>query len=311
MKYRFLLFIIILFAPIILVAQNEPQFTQHRNNEIMFNPGAMGNANKINVALLARKQWYGFDGSPMTELLTADTYISKIYGSVGLTIYNDQLGEEQTQNLRAMYAYHVDITSQHLLTLGLGVGFINKSINGSNLVYEDITDQNALYSNVNKFSPDFTFGAELNSPQGYTAGLAATHLDRSVKGSSTLENPRHYYMYGKYTVEIDENINIIPYLLLKSTLYTTQFELSAIGTFDRNTWWAGLAYRYQDALSLITGVNIERTGLIDQDLRVGYSYDFGVGGIRTYSSGSHEIMIIATFDGLNKTRVKPRTPRLF
>lgn len=303
--------ILFLFSGIYLNAQNEPHFTQQRSNEIMFNPGAIGNANKINATLLGRKQWYGFDGSPTTELFTIDTYLRKIYGGVGLSVYNDKIGYENTVNVRAMYAYPVQLNSQMLLTLGVGIGFISKSIQGSNLRYEDMSDDHGIYTDVNKFRPDFTFGGELNSSQGYTIGLSATHLDKSVKGSTTLDNPRHYYFYGKYVVEVDDNINIVPYLLTKSDLRSYQFELNTIGTFDRETWWAGLGYRYQDAISILLGVNIEKTGLIDQDLRIGYSYDFGVGGIRTYSSGSHEIMLVATFDGFNKERVKPRTPRLF
>lgn len=311
MKNRILILLLLLVLPLIMVSQNEPHFTQIRSNEIMFNPGAIGNANKVNAALLARKQWYGFDGSPTSELFTIDTYLQKIYGGVGLAVYNDKLGYENTVNVKAMYAYPVQLNSQMLLTLGVGVGFINKRIQGSKLVYQDDFDEYAIENDVSKFRPDFSFGGELNSSQGYSIGLSAIHLDKSVKGSTTLDNPRHYFLYGSYVVEVDDNINIIPHLLTKSNLRSYQFELNTIATFDREMWWAGLAYRFQDAFAITAGVNIEKTGLLDEDLRIGYSYDFGVGGVRSYSSGSHEIMLIATFDGFNKTRVKPRTPRLF
>lgn len=312
MKNITLLFLFLSMLPIFVLAQNEPHFTQQMGNEIMFNPGAIGNENKINTSLLTRKQWYGFDGSPSTALLTADTYLGKIKGGVGLSIYGDKLGNESTINIRAMYAYPIQVNREMIVTLGVGAGFMNKSIQGTKLRYEDNTDEQALFTDLSQFTPDFTFGGELNSTLGFTVGLAATHLHKSVKGSTLSQNPRHYYFYGNYNYELDDNISIIPYLLVKSTLYATQFELATYGTFDREMWWTGLSYRHQDALSLILGINLEKTGAIDQDLRIGYSYDFvGLGGVATHSSGSHEIQISAKFDGLNKDRVKPNTPRLF
>jgi hypothetical protein len=49
--------------------------------------------------------------------------------------------------------------------------------------------------------------------------------------------------------------------------------------------WTGLMYRYNEAM----GVNIVFN--IKQTFSVGYVYDFPINGLRSYQSGSHEIML--------------------
>lgn len=302
---------LILFSSFLLFGQNEPQFTQIQGNELVINPGAIGNKNRINASLIARKQWMGFEGSPTSQLLIGDTYLGAKKGGVGLSLYNDKVGFENTVNFRAMYAFPVNLSSSLVFTPGLGIGIINKTIQGSKLIYEDSDDQSALYNNVSHFMPDFTFGCELNSADGYTLGISSIHLNKSNKGSSAIDNPRHYYFYGNYIIPVNDKISIIPYLLVKSTMFSTQYEINTTGTFDRELWWLGLGYRQQDAITFSLGLNLEKTGWIDENVRIGYAYDVGVGAIRSYNGGSHEIVISATFKGFDKGRVKPESPRRF
>jgi type IX secretion system PorP/SprF family membrane protein len=309
---KLVLITFLIYAPLVFVTgQNEPHFTQSFGNEIILNPGAISNKNLINLTLIGRKQWFGFDGSPTSEVFTADTYLGRKYGGVGLSIYNDKVGYENTLNVRAMYAYPVELTNKLILSPGLGFGVINKRIQGSELIYEDLDDEFAIYNDINDLKPDFTVGFELNSADGYKIGMSAIHLDKSNKGATVFDNPRHYYFYGNYIIPIDDKINVIPNVFIKSTLYNTQFEIGSIGTFDLHTWWAGFSYRYQDAFSIMAGIDLGAAEIIDQHIRVGYAYDLGVGGIRTYSSGTHEIVISASFDGFLSQKTMPQRPRSF
>ena len=68
-----------------------------------------------------------------------------------------------------------------------------------------------------------------------------------------------------------------------------QLDLSTRLEYD-NKYWGGLSYRFQDALILIAGLNI--TG----GLSIGYSYDFPTSKILTASSGSHEVVMLYSFE---------------
>jgi len=57
-----------------------------------------------------------------------------------------------------------------------------------------------------------------------------------------------------------------------------------------NKYWGGLSYRIQDAVVFMAGINIAG------GLSIGYSYDLPTSKIITVSSGSHEIMLVYSFE---------------
>lgn len=293
------------------IAQNDAQYAHTMFNDFIYNPAAISNQNRVNVCMMGRKQWYGFPTSPSSQLLSGTTFIQDMYGGIGAMLQNDKVGVENTINFKAAYNYSFQVDKNHMVALGASLGFITKSVDGSQLRFEDRTDQYAVLDKASHFSGDASFGAELNTTHNYSVGLAISHLNKIFKVGGKgrqdleLENASHIYLNGRYIYPVNDDIKLMPYLLIKSSLFITQFDLNCIATFDRDLWWTGLTYRLSDALVIMGGYNYE------QRYRIGYSYEFGVGGIRTFSNGSHEIMLSASFDGFNKTRVKPKTPRLF
>lgn len=302
MKKIGLLFIILyLMIPMSGYSQNDISISHYVLNELSFNPSAM--SNNLSASITARKQWVGFEGSPFTQFINGSAFVPQLYGGVGLSLIHDQVGYEKTINFKAMYSYPVELQTGMSLSLGLGVGFVNKSIDGTKLVVEDESDPYAFSNRTSSFKPDFNFGAELNTTD-FAVGLASTHLDRGVKGSSLSKNPRHYYLYGKYKFEINDEFILVPYLLVKSTWYRTQLDVNAL-VYYRKMLWGGWSYRTGSSVVFLVGYQINK------EWKVGYSYDYTVGKMRTYAGGSHELMVAATFNGFNKDRVTPKTPRLF
>lgn len=285
-------------------SQNDISVSHYVYNELSFNPAAIGTSGDIKATLIGRQQWIGFEGAPSTQFINGSTYLEKLYGGVGLSLIHDKVGYESTINFKAMYCYPVELQTGLGLNLGLGVGFVNKSINGNKLKVEDETDPYAFQNKVSSFKPDFNFGAELNSTDGYAVGIASTHLDRGVKGSSLSKNPRHYYLYGKYKFDINDEFFLVPYVLVKSTWYTTQLDINALVCYNKMLW-GGLSYRTSSSVVFLVSYQISK------EVKAGYSYDYTIGKIRTYGGGSHEIMISTSFGGFNKSRETPKTPRLF
>ncbi len=285
-------------------AQNDVHFSQYMFNESIFNPAAIEISNTINASLVARQQWVGWENAPSSQALNASTFVQELFGGVGVNFIYDRLGYESFLTARAFYAFPVQVGVLSSVTFGLGAGIVSRTLDGTNLVYDDMNDPNAIYGLENFTRPDFNFGAEYVDPN-LTVGFAATHLYRSVEGSQIDYAPRHYYLYGKYLFEdVFPAVDIQPYLLFKSSWFLTQFDINVLAYYD-NMLWGGFSYRLGDAVSAMAGY------FITPDIKVGYAYDYAIGVSRGYNGGSHEIMISTALEGFNKTRVTPKTPRIF
>ena len=67
----------------VLMAQQDPQFTQFMHSKLIFNPGYAGTSNAICANILYRQQWVNFAGAPQTGLISFDMPIMPKLG-VGL-----------------------------------------------------------------------------------------------------------------------------------------------------------------------------------------------------------------------------------
>jgi len=281
-------------------AQQDPQYSQNMFTKLAVNPAHAGAYDAICGTMLYRKQWTGFDGAPKTFLLMAEMPVPKLRGGLGLTVASDQLGFEKNIMARLAYAHKLYLGSGYL-NLGLDAGLMQKSIDGSKFIYNDGGDPNIPLGAVSGSALDFGFGAYYYSEKLY-AGLSASHLtEAEIKTDNvTTKLARHYYFMAGYDVELTPDIMLKPSLFAKSEATSTQVDVNA-NVLLQNKFWLGFSYRFvpQDALVVMAGLEVT------PNLKVGYSYDMTMTDIKTYSSGTHEIMLNYCF------RVKPTVERQF
>ncbi|MDQ3191819.1 MAG: type IX secretion system membrane protein PorP/SprF [Bacteroidota bacterium] len=299
-KFYLALFLLL---PCFSFAQNDFQFSHFMYNESVFNPAAAGNSDKIITSLTARQQWIGVDNPPSSQFLNAHTYIDKIKGGIGLALVNDRVGFENTLNFKLNYSYHLRLSELATLSAGLSAGFINKKLDGSKLVYEQGGDPFAIVNGTSVFKPDFGFGMEFNMAK-FTTGISSTHINNALKTSTIFNNPRHYFLYAKYKISAGDDFLIIPAVLLKSSEFIHQYELNTNVVY-LDKFRLGVTYRYKESIVGLIGMDIT------DELRIGYSYDFNAQPVRSYSSGSHEIMLMGTFKGFNTKKYNYKSPRFF
>ena len=302
MKKLFITLLFVLSIQLISKAQNDIQFSNYMFSEVTYNPAMAGNTLTLDAALLARQQWMGFNEAPRTQLFNMNTYVNKMNGGVGLSIVNDKLGHENSLNAKLMYAYQLRVSDKSRLSFGLGFGFLSKTLKGSELIYDDNSDPNAIENNQSKLRPDFDFGIGFNSEK-FSIGASCTHITQPQSSATVLVAPRHYYLYSRYKIKASDKINIIPSIEVKSALYITQFEVSTLAYYD-NKFWIGATYRPKDAIVGLIGLDITK------NIRLGYSYDYNSGAVKSYSGGSHELVLMASFD-VAKKAIPTKTPRFF
>ena len=66
-----------------------------------------------------------------------------------------------------------------------------------------------------------------------------------------------------------------------------QFSVTGLVMYN-NKFYGGLAYRFQDAVSVLAGLTIK-------GIRVGLAYDIGISKMMKYSNGSFEVMLNYVF----------------
>jgi len=297
-----LLFVFIILGFSSVYAQNDPQMSHYMFNNLAYNPAFAGDNGLINASFLHRTQWAGFKNAPSTQFLMGDMLLNKI-GGVGLTIVNDKLGYEKTLNIRLMYAYHHQLSENIDISGGIGLGILDKSLDGTQLIYEDMNDANAVLTKESQLTPNIDFGIASNIKK-LTLGLSFSHVSQSISSATFSKPPRHFYAFASYDYAINNQIDIVPSLYFKNSSFISQFELSALGVYNKK-FWGGLSYRMQESMVILVGLNIM------SGVKLGYSYDLNVGPVKSYSSGSHEIMLSASFKKPEKAQIPYRTPRIF
>lgn len=285
MKKVYLVLTFIIFATAAqLSAQQDPQLSQHMFAKLAFNPAFAGANGSYCGTLLYRNQWTGFGGEPKTFLFTGDAYIDDISSGVGLTVISDQIGFDKNLSVRAAYAYRLDLGAGKL-GIGADFGLMQKSVDGAKFVFTDRDDKSIPTTNVSGSTFDLGFGAYYNTDKLYV-GASASHLtEGDIKyGDTKTKLARHYYLQAGYNIELTSSMTLKPCVLMKTDAASTQLDINA-NLLVNNKYWGGLSYRLQDAIVIMAGLEII------PNLKLGYSYDLTLSDIKTYSSGTHEVML--------------------
>jgi type IX secretion system PorP/SprF family membrane protein len=277
-----------------LSAQLTSATNQYILNPLTINPGYAGNRGALNIAAFYRRQWVGIAGAPETMTLAMDApFLSSKLG-LGLIISNDKIGVTKETRLNSNYAFKISMGEGNL-SLGLGAGVIITNTNWSGLSVHDPGDEYFLSSSRVIVVPDFSFGVYYSS-QKYYAGISIPKLlshrfDTNRDRITTKFNPgQYYYLINMgYVVSLSPKLKFSPSTLVtvspgKTLLY--DFNAHFI-LFDR--LWMGASYRNKRSIGGLLQF------AVNNQLRIGYTYDFDFSELKRYSNGSHEVMLNYAF----------------
>lgn len=279
-------------------AQQDAQFSMNMFNRLAVNPGYTGTNQALCATILYRTQWTAFPGQPKTALLSVD-YGRILGGGLGITVDQDQLGFDKTLKAKLSYAYHLRLGPTGILGIGLDAGMIQKSLNGNFIAPDGTstmggggTDQAIPWTGSSAITYDVGFGLYYTTKKLYV-GLSSLHLPEQALsasgGASTLAYnfqytvARHYYVMAGYNFDLGPNFVLTPSVLTKSDASSTQLDINLLGKY-RNLVFAGASYRLTDAVVAIVGLEYK-------GFRLGYAFDVTLSNIKTYSNGTHEIML--------------------
>jgi len=297
------LYIVFLVCSLAAYAQQEPQYTQYMYNMSIVNPGYMiDESGIVQVGSLYRTQWVGIDGAPNTANVFAHIPLNQQI-ELSVNYLNDQIGDplslsQNVFNIDA--AYKITLKNDLNVSFGMKLGIDNLSFDAANSnVASDPNFRNTSATNLAIGAGVFVF------KKNYYIGLSSPNLipsDLSASNQTVFTNKMHLFLIGGYVFDINEMFKVKPSVVVKEVFGAPlSFDVSANVLYNE-TFELGLAYRYQDAVSVLAGFNVS------SGLRIGYAYDFSTSRLKDFNSGSHELILLYKFDvlGLSKKYSSPR-----
>lgn len=290
-------------------AQQDAQLTQYMFNGLYLNPAYAGSHEYWSSTLTGRIQWANanFSGAPITGVASVDGPIRGKNMGLGFTVLGDEIGVTRTTTFMANYSYQIKLNDKQKLALGVNAGVSQFNARLTEVKIWD--EQDVIYANnLKQTLPRFGVGAYYFGEKHYVGLSIPTLLayqdnnDFSVDLSKASFLRRHYMLTGGVVFDVSKDVKFKPSVLLK---YVKNAPLEGDINFSaifKDAFWLGVTYRTNDAMAFIVEYQSNNY------FRIGYSYDMTISGLRSYQSGSHEVMIGIDF-GKNLSKIK--TPRYF
>lgn len=290
-------------------AQSEPMFSQYTFNEIFINPAYAGSHEALSFSSVYRKQWVNIDGAPTTKTFTAHSHLFKSKVGLGITAYQDQIGVSSQTGFFANYAFRIRL-NKGTLSLGLLGGYSGYQ---ERLTDVKTTENGDLRFSANTpmvFAPNFGFGTYyytkrfyfgISVPRMITNKLVINQYSQveRVDGSLNTET-LHYFVTTGFIFNVNPIVKIRPSMMIKAVMNAPVEYDANISTLLYSTLWIGGGYRSGDSWNLLTALQV------NNQLRIGYSYDYTITKLKDFSGGSHEFSMNYVLKYNSKKITSPR-----
>ena len=278
-------------------AQQVLNMSLYHKNKYYFNPGVAGTEEYMPVSIDVRKQWAGFNGSPLTQTLSTHANVGSNFG-IGGWFNNEVSGPSRRTAFSLSMAYRLNLSAPRgsdyrFISFGLGGSFSQHKFEVSKMTTYDEEDLSTIVNNINyEIVPDANFGIYYKEGDKIFVGLSVNNLIQSrvdnymEEDATTNGYVRQYYLMGGATFDLGKSKtwDFTPSALAQFIeAGTYQVEVNTKFAYRKSFWFAP-GYRLNDAAILQVGY--------DHDfIEFAYSYDYIISEIKEYSSGSHEVTL--------------------
>jgi type IX secretion system PorP/SprF family membrane protein len=271
------------------LGQQRPIQSLYMFDPLLLNPAYAGTQLQLSATAVYRNQWVNFAGAPKT--FTATTHMGFKQNRVGLGLIagRDQIGVHDETSLYFAYSYKLPLSrfnKNEFLSFGVQGGF--------NALRSDytltISREDDKYGVFRSFNPNFGAGVFYRNKSTYVGFSVPYFLNSEILSvqtafESSARRYRYYYLTGGTTLKLSNSVKLLPSALIRiqdkapltldATLITVLYDVVGLG----------VSYRWTDSFIGLFELQL------NENFHVGYAYDFTSSDIRTYSNGTHEIMI--------------------
>lgn len=298
-------------------SQQLAQLSQYLQNPYLINPAAAGLTNHVDLNLSFRQQWVGFDNAPQTYYFSGNSVVGgagggpkynpslrtgraagvsktpqvatgKLKHTVGGNLMADEYGAFKKMTFNGSYAIHIPIATGINISAGIGLGMTNfKFLQDRVDLLNDNDNTYAMFlgNSQKKNYFDLNMGIWLYSNAFFVGYSNAQVMRNEISFGDPTESKLnvHHYITGGYKIQVSPEFAITPNILVKMMS-------PAPTAIDFNTRleymdfiFGGISYRHKDALVGLIGVMFN-------NFKLGYSYDYTISNLRKHNSGGHEII---------------------
>jgi type IX secretion system PorP/SprF family membrane protein len=196
------------------MAQQDPLYAQYINNLLLINPAYAGTTTDLNASVMYRKQWAGFEGSPVTMNANAHLALAQNRMGIGFIVLQDQIGSDKTTEATLTYGYHLPLGSDINLSFGLQGGFVNYRTDYSNM---NFNPADGKFSNQSEWKPNIGTGIFLRNEK-FMVGLSVPKLlntTSSVEQYSTRLYNQHAYALAAYILQLSYRLKLKPWVMAR------------------------------------------------------------------------------------------------
>lgn len=289
-----LLFTIVLLLTCVSLAraQYDVRLSQYFQAKPYYNPASVGATEDLNILALARMEWVGIDGAPLSFFAMADMPLTlgKTQHGIGVVLLTESIGLFQNTHVGLQYAYKQKLFGG-VISGGFQIGLVNQSFDGSKVEmveseYHQQTDEAIPTSQVSGMGFDMNFGLFYTHKKFY-AGIGMAHLiepELQLDENAYSYIGRTYNFMGGYNIPLPNPLfELQPSVFLLTDLQSFHTDITARLEYNK-MFNGGVSYRVNESVGILFGVKIGR-------FQAGYAYDFPITALGQATSGSHELYV--------------------
>ncbi|MBP6183429.1 MAG: type IX secretion system membrane protein PorP/SprF [Saprospiraceae bacterium] len=299
MKFKLYTIALLLFSSISVVhAQQESHYTQFMYNKLYLNPAFAGAEGFGSFVGIYRNQWMGFEGAPVSQLVSFNTPFLGQRVGFGLVLNHDKIGIMNNWNGALSYSYDLLNKPNAILRVGLqgSAKYFQVDFADPNLIIADQNDPSIL-DNQTTNDIYWNVGAGIYlSVNNFFFGASAPKLIENIigfnpnSGVTTAAERRHFYVMTGFALPVSSKVTMRSSVLGKYVQYAPIDVDINLGFEFNKRITTGVSYRVGGDGSG-DSVDFLLFGQLNPTFGLGLAYDYTLSEIRNSTSGSIEALL--------------------
>lgn len=290
------------------VSLGYPVYSQYLQNGLLINPAYAGSRGALSTFLSYRMQWIGIPNAPVFQSVSLNAPTKNDKVGIGLMAQFMQFGFTKSQSIYASYAYRIGLGNGKL-SFGLKAGFDRSNTNYAGLATTTPNDPVFQENEKPYFLPNFGAGVYYYNDKLF-AGASIPAFLNYKKNISTGSVEAHHNI-NEYDIifsaggliTFSQALKFKPSMLIDYSLDKTKklTQLDLNGNFILGDLiWIGGSWRTSE--QVVVGILQVQ---LNPQLLIGFSYDYPVGRMSSFSKGSTEFVLRYEF-GYKVSAANPR-----
>ena len=263
-----------------------PVYSQYLQNGLLINPAYAGARGALSGFLSYRMQWMGIDDAPVFQTISLNTPMKNDRVGLGLMGQFMQYGVTRSKSIYASYSYNIKLgTGKLAFGMSGGVDLSNTDYTG---IY--LTDPNdPVFIEDGKYIlPNIGAGVYYYTNKFFAGISVPKFLSYQTSGTNGVEAYHSFsnydFIFSSGGLSFSDFLKFKPSVLVNYSLQETKklTQLDINGNFIlADLIWVGGSW--QDNRKGCCGYSADAA---QPQLMLGFSYDYPVGPMRSYSKGS-------------------------